>query len=169
MDGLAVAHQGYYLRMTATLLFSIYLAVNKLHVGRTTFRPDEKIMEAFGGTIPAGYYMTRDANRRLVKIPMEQAVEQGIIPAPFNTFQVIQQLQQGGGLQFDINAINFAFVQNIIALNSYGLDYLRSDPTYAQVAEGLRRQDIVDAMIDDYYKRVYREWKNIRDEKLREE
>lgn len=171
MDGLVVAPQGYYLRMTATLLFNIYLAVNNLHVGRATFRPDERIMEAFGGTIPAGYYMSRDANGRLVKIPMEDAVARGIIPAPLNTFQVIQHLQQAGGLQFDINAIHFAFVQQIVLLNSYAYEYLRSNPTYAQVAGGLRRQDIVDAMIDDYYtaKRVHREWKNIREEKIRAE
>lgn len=109
LDYCPMLKQGHALSTTSVAVFALYSRINGLMRGRYVV-PDAIMVEAFGGTIPAYYYM--DAAR---KIPMEQALSDGLIDTPLNTFQAIQIRSP----QFNPNSFGFYFYQNMITLNSF--------------------------------------------------
>jgi hypothetical protein len=100
MTSLPMVSQGYLLRNTSTMLFYIYAhAYVDPQTGQQGLqatdnaqfaRSDEVMMAAFGGQIPASFYAFRGQDGKPAKVPMSQAVAQGMVERPLNTYEVIQ-------------------------------------------------------------------------------
>lgn len=167
MDNLPMVREGFLLRNTSTMLFYIYAhAYVDPETGEQGLqakdnaqfaRSDDVMMTAFGGNIPAAFYAFRGQDGKPAKITMAQAIQQGVVQAPgLNTYQVIQVTRP----DFNPNRFNTYFYQNIAAANYYSKAALAADPTLVEVAEGLQRPDIRQAMLNEHnlVKTVSAEW-----------
>jgi len=169
MDSLQMVRQGYLLRNTATMLFFIYAHANQLQAEDNAqySKADQVMMTAFGGQIPAAFYSYMGADGKVVKVPMNQAVSQGLITAPVNTFQAITQLyppgtrnKKGEDVGFRTDRFNTYYYQNIAAANYYSRTVLAAFPEFAEVAVALRQNDVLQSMLDEHtlVKAVSDEW-----------
>lgn len=131
MDSLEYVKKGYLLRNTTTMLFYIYTHHNKLQVpGQGQFtKPDKLFKHAFGGKIPATYYVTKTDQGKQLKMLMKRAVmkeeDGGLddVKKPMNTFEVIANGAEEN--RFHADKFNVYFYQNIAAANYFsvaGLD-----------------------------------------------
>jgi hypothetical protein len=158
MTQLQMVSQGYLLRNTSTMLFYIYAHANQLQDPQNAqfARSDDVMNAAFGGQIPAAFYAFKGTDGKSAKMPMAQAVAQGVINGPMNTYQVIQVTRP----DFDPNRFNTYFYQNIAAANYYSKAALAADPALAPAAEALARDDVRAAMLAEHnvVKEVSGEW-----------
>lgn len=159
MDSLQMVSQGYLLRNTSTMLFYIYAHANQLQAQDNAqfARSDDVMMQAFGGNIPAAFYAFRGQDGKPAKIPMAQAIQQGLVQAPgLNTYQVIQLTRP----DFDPNRFNTYFYQNIAAANYYSKAALAADQNLAPAAQALQQADVRAAMLAEHniVKDVSAEW-----------
>lgn len=170
MDQLPMVKQGYLLRNTVTLLFYIYAHARALQKAENAqfAQSDDLMNQVFGGTIPAAYYSWKvNTGKTKVKkvkaldgtvseitvpaldgrkMPMDDAVAQGAIAAPLNTYDVIRVSYP----DFNPAEFNTYFYQNIAAANYYSRTALAANPRFAQVAEALARDDIRQAMLAEH-------------------
>jgi hypothetical protein len=157
MTYLPMASQGYALRSTIIKLFYIYFNANNLEDQQNAqfIQSDDLMNAAFGGDIPAGFYPFRWSDGKLDKMPMDQAVSRGFIPAPINTYQVIQATHT----DFDPGRFNKYFTQNIAAANYYS----SVDIPTLEINQALERDDIRAAMFQEYkiVKDVSAKWQAI--------
>lgn len=183
MDQLPMAKQGYLLRNTSTMLFYIYAHAQQLQAAdNAQFAKSDAVMtEAFGGQIPAAFYSYPIGDDKAAKVTMTEAVAQGLIPAPMNTYQVIAALHppgvdaNGKEVGFRPERFNTYFFQNIAAANYYSRTALAADPALAPAAAGLQQADIRAAMLNEHniVKNVSAQWhdllepgrKQVRDER----
>jgi hypothetical protein len=88
MQHLPKVQQGFLLRNTCTMLFFIYAKANHLFEDNAQFVHADNVMNtAFGGKISAMHFVLPDGN----KTYMQTAVDNGLIPAPLNTYDVIRR------------------------------------------------------------------------------
>lgn len=157
---LGMATQGYLLRNTSTMLFYIYAHANELQAADNAqfASSDQAMMTAFGGKIPAAFYSYKQGGKS-VKVPMEQAVAQGLIRAPLNTYDVIRVSHP----TFNPARFNTYFYQNIAASNYYSKAALAAEPALAAAAEALAQDDVRQAMLAEHnlVKQVSAEWHDI--------
>jgi hypothetical protein len=109
----------------------------------------------FGGDIPAAFYMFKDDTGKSVKMPMDEAVSQGIINTPMNTYQVMQVYY----LNFNPAKFDTTFFMSIAALNYYS----STDVPMPEIYQALERDDIRAAMLQEYniVKDVSTQWNKI--------
>lgn len=161
MDQLPMIRDGYLLRNASTMLFYIYAHANQLQDPQNAqfARSDAVMMDAFGGQIPAAFYSYKGADNKTAKVPMEQAVQQGLIPGPLNTYDVIRQSYP----TFDPNRFNTYYYQNIAAANYYSKAALAANPALAAAADALARDDVRQAMLNEHniIKQVSAEWHDL--------
>lgn len=157
ISNLPIAYQGYLLRNTAALLFYIYSYSNNLRDQQDPrfLRSDDLMNAAFGGDIPAAFYSFKNSNGKTVKIPMDQAVSQGLISSPLNTYEVIKSNYR----DFDPARFQSYYFQNILSLNYYSLEDIPTPEIY----QTIERDDIKDQMIleSNLVKAVRDEWRQI--------
>lgn len=99
MDSLQLAQNGYLLRNTVSnLMYTFYRQNGLAHPENGAFlRNDDPIMmEAFGGQVPAAFYRTI-INGKDIKMRMQRALDENLINAPMNTYDVVRGYQP----QFD--------------------------------------------------------------------
>lgn len=172
MESLQMASQGYLLRNTSTMLFYIYAHANGLQAEDNAqfARSDDIMMQAFGGQIPAAFLSYRGADGKPVKISMNEAVRQGIVQAPLNTYQAIASLYpvgttnlKGQDVGFRPERFNTYYYQNIAAANYYSKAALAADPALADAAAALARPDVRQAMLNEHnvVKQVSEEWHDL--------
>lgn len=147
ISNLRMATQGYLLRNTSTMLFYIYAHANNLQAQDNAqyATSDQVMMNAFGGQIAAAFFSYKDDNKT-VKIPMDVAVQQGIIQAPLNTYDVVRSTHPN----FNPARFNTYFYQNIAASNYYSKSALAAEPTLVEVVQALARDDIRQAMLNEH-------------------
>ena len=128
MDQLPLAKAGYLLRNTITMLFYIYAHNNNLQDPENAqiAKSDDYMTAAFGGNIAATFYSSRGSDGKISKIPMDQAVRDGLIDGPWNTYEVISDLypagtrnKKGQDVAFNKDRFNTYYYQNIAAANYY--------------------------------------------------
>jgi len=174
MDSLPMASQGYLLRNTSTMLFYIYAHANQLQAEDNAqyARSDEVMMQAFGGDIPASWLSYRGVDTKPVKVSMTDAINQGIVQQPMNTYQVISNLYPPGTMNnrtppqdvgFRPERFNTYYYQNIAAANYYSKAALSANPALADAATALARDDVRQAMLREHniVKQVSDEWHDI--------
>lgn len=158
MDQLDMAKQGYLLRNTSTMLFYIYAHAQNLQAQDNAqfARADDVMNEAFGADIPAAFYSYRGADGKTIKVPMNEAINSGVIKDPLNTFQVIQQMHP----DFNPDRFNTYFFQNIAAANYYSRAALLQDTNLVQAAKALDRADVRQSMLEEHnmVKAVSAQW-----------
>ena len=152
MDSLPLARQGYLLWGSAINLLRIYANANQL-IRRErpyTIRSDELMNTAFNGNIPAAFYMYRDQNNARRKVPMEDAVEQGLIAGPMNTYQVISDLYPVGrlnarGQDMGFNPQEFIsyYVSNIVSANTSRADDIINDRRYVDILAQILNESVI--------------------------
>lgn len=162
MDSLPRAQQGYLLRNTSTMLFYIYAHANQLQDAENAqfARSDAIMNESFGGAIPAAFYSVRGGDGKTVKVSMDEAVRQGAIQAPLNTYQVIQVTHP----EFNPQRFNTYFFQNIAAANYYSRNALAAEQGgLAAQAAVLNQPDIRQAMLNEHniVKQVSAQWHDL--------
>jgi len=172
MDSLPMASQGYLLRNTSTMLFYIYAHANQLQAAdNAQYARSDNIMDAaFGGNIPASFLTYRGADGKQVKVPMGQAVADGIVQRALNTYEVITSMYPPGTLNkkgvdvgFNSQRFNTYYYQNIAAANYYSKAALAADANLAAAAQALGQNDIRGAMLQEHnlVKAVSEEWHDI--------
>lgn len=161
MGSLAMVQQGYLLRNTSTMLFYIYAHANQLQLADNAqfARSDDVMMGAFGGQIAASFFSYKTADGKTAKVSMAQAVQQGLIGGPMNTYDVIRQSYP----TFNPERFNTYYYQNIAAANYYSKAALAADATLAPAAQALAREDVRAAMLQEHnvVKAVSQEWHDI--------
>lgn len=175
MSQLPRAQQGYLLRNTCTMLFYIYSRQNSLqNPDNAQFtRSDEHMNAAFGGTIaasfwsidtPVGQGTTKKGKvftkYNKVKVPMGQAVADGIIPAVLNTYGIIEsKFPFANGEGFDpqnrtgqnpTGYFNTYFYQNIASLNQFNRTTLRTSPEYAAIFAEIESPAVRQDMLNEH-------------------
>jgi hypothetical protein len=143
IDSLEVGLVGYLQRDTLSRLMRIYaLRNNILDPNNSTYIiPDDYMQTYFNGEIPALFYYYRDNFNKINKMLMVDAIEEGIIQAPMNTFQVIQNCWP------EFNPAHFPtfFIINIISVNSLSTGFLDQHlniPEYAMIYENINSPNI---------------------------
>ena len=161
MDSLPLIRQGYSLRNSITMLFYIYVYVNQLQNPQNAqlTRSDQVMRAAFDGQIPASFYSYRDENGRSTKITMNQAVTQGLISGPMNTYDVIRQTYP----DFRSASFNTYYFQNIASLNYYSRANLLADPVLQPAAAFFDDPNIQAAMVREHQtiKDVIARWQEV--------
>jgi hypothetical protein len=184
MDQLALVKQGYLLRNTCTMLFYVYARQNQLQAENAQLTRSDDLMNAvFGNDIPAAFWsidtlvgQTRDDAGNLVnkynktKVRMEDAVAQGLISAPMNSYQVVEtKFPFANGEGFDpqnktgqnpSGNFNTYFYQNIASLNQFNRTALRADPALAATADFIDQAATRQAMLaeHDIVKQTSAQW-----------
>jgi len=155
MTQLRYVSEGYLLRNTITMLFYIYAHNNNLQDPQNAqfARSDDVMTAAFGGEVPATFYVYRGNDGKKVKIPMEQAVSEGLVTAPMNTYQVVQLSHP----DFNPARFNTYHYQGIASVNYYSKDVLANQPA---LVDALQRGDVRAAMLQEHtiVKGVSAEW-----------
>ena len=154
MSVLPILHKGYLTVRYITRLFELYILINMKN--EIIFKSDDIMDYAFGGDIPAVFYLYRDENGTLYKMPMTYALEQRLISHPLNTYEVIKNVVYG----FNKNKFNRTYITYIISANSYYLnDLIEPYPgaydsttfnTLEQIISHLEKHDIRTALEDEY-------------------
>lgn len=160
LDSLQVAQQGYMLRSTATELIWLYIVANGLqNLNNGTVGYDTNFTHCFGDLIPAVYYAYRDANGRTERMIMTDALAQGLITAPMNTYQVLRNIHP----ELDIDAISPFYFHSIVSFNVQSAKQLEGQPEFAPVIAALGDAAVRQAMLQDYHivKQALAEWKEI--------
>lgn len=160
-DSIPIVEQGYLLRNTCPMLFYIYAHTNQLEDRQNPqfTRSDDVMMAAFGGDIPAAFYKYRGTDGKLHKIRMDQAIQQGLITAPMNTYDVIRQSHP----TFNPQRFETYYFQKFAAANYYSRVALGADPALEPIAQALEREDIRAAMLQEHniVKAARTGWHNI--------
>lgn len=170
MENLGMVQQGYLLRNTTTMLFYIYAHAMDLQnaANAQLARSDNVMNEAFGGAIAAAFYSYPDPSGRtkktksgdqvpvILKTTMAQALAQGLIAAPLNTYDVIRVTHP----DFNPAQFNTYYYQNIAAANYYSRAALLADPDLAVAGEALQQDNVRQAMLNEHniVKQVSAEW-----------
>lgn len=161
MKRLPLASSGLLLRNTATMLFYIYSHVNNLEDPSNTqiIKPNELFISTFNGSIPASFYSYSDtigSRSKVVKIPMDKAVSDGIISEPLSTFDVIKRRYP------DFNGERFKsyYFQNITALNYFTASNLADNKSMAEAYDSLQSEEVRKGMLEEHkiVKEVCEEW-----------
>ena len=152
MKSLPMASKGYLLRNTCTMLFYIYALINKLLY--TNIRPgawcrsDAIMMETFNGDIPASFY-SYQVEGRYTKIPMVQAVADGLVSHHLNTYQILEAYypptDESG---FHSDEFPSYYFLNIAALNYFSNKAL--GPDRADIASSLQSDENRQAMLNEH-------------------
>lgn len=108
IDLFPMMKQGYALNSSLLSLFSLYINFNELIQGQQVIS-DELMNVAFNSNIPSCFYYQEKM------IPMKDAVEQELIDAPLNTFQVIQSKVP----RFNPKRFQSQFLRTIQILNCF--------------------------------------------------
>jgi hypothetical protein len=86
INQLPLLNRGYSLRQSLHALMQIYSIMN-LRANHGMIYPDYYMNSIFGGTIPAIYYMYRPGQDQLRKISMQDAINEGLIDHPLNSYE----------------------------------------------------------------------------------
>lgn len=148
MNQLPMVQQRYLLRNSSMLLLYTYSYNNSLHdcTDRRFIYPDEIIMTAFGGNIPAAAYMYKDEQGKSHKVHMDSAVSQGLIPKPMNTFEVIKTMYP----EFDPKRFRTLFFLTMAMLNYHTAKSLQLDENLLPVLEVMQQENVKEAMRGEY-------------------
>jgi hypothetical protein len=127
LDYFPLLKQGHALKQTVSHILMIYSDINGLLL-EDTIGPDRTIVDAFAGVIPAGYYFVNNPSTRLsgssiTKITMEQAVNDGFIIEPMNTFQVIKTIDA----EFNPDKLDSVDRDYLIWLNSISYNKIKNN------------------------------------------
>jgi hypothetical protein len=101
--------------------------------------PDAFFFTMFGGNIPAFKYLYRDDQNINRRIPMQDAVNQGLIDEPMNTFQVMQNVDPN----FNPNRFPIDDFFEIVYLNS------QDEEDLPELTELIDDEKFSDALIDE--------------------
>lgn len=121
LQNLPICQDGIMLTCTLIRLFEIYILHNM--VKEVVFVPDTRMNYAFGGTIPASFYLYKDCGGNVHKIPMIYAVERGIITKELNTYEVLERIIVG----FNRKKIHRSYIKYFIMAGTYGLNDMDLD------------------------------------------
>jgi len=170
---LTMAQQGYLLRNTTTMLFYIYAHAMDLQEGNNAqyARSDAVMDQAFGGDIPAAFYVYPEPSNKtkknksgkvspvLLKVTMDQAVAMGLIPRSLNTYDMIKVAHP----DFTPDRFKTYSYQNIAAANYFSKAALSADPNLAIPAGALGTKEVRAAMLEEHniVKEVSAEWRNL--------
>jgi hypothetical protein len=158
MDSLGMVQQGVLLRNTITMLFYTYSHASNLQDARDASfsRADAHMTAAFGGQIAASHYPVADANGKSVNIPMAQAVAEGRIANPMNTFEILTERfrghvdKKGRPSSFEPARLHNYFTQNIYALNYFSRQAAAATPDIAGIVTSLDAPDVRAAMLQEH-------------------
>lgn len=146
MDFFPLLKQGYALRSILSTFNDNYTRAHNLQDPNNPrfIIPDALYNESFGGNISAGLFSYRDVGGKLTNIPMEEAVDSGLISNYLNTYQVMESLYPQGtinqsGQAGDFNPQRFPiyFYQTINSLN------------YTKIGVETLNQDVIDSLIEE--------------------
>lgn len=179
MSYLPMVQQGFLQRNTATMLFFIYAHNNGLQWEQNAqfARADQIMVDAFGGIIAASFFSffngeeTASGEKKISKIPMQQAIDQKMIDRPWNEFEIITSLyppgqtfnKKGEDVGFRIERFNTYYYQNIAAGNYYSKPTLLKFPQFEQIAAFLDEPENRRSMLAEHtlVKEVSLEWLTI--------
>ena len=116
INELPLLNRGYALRTSISTLIQIYIRIN-LHVNLGIIDTDDYMNLIFGGEIPASYYRHQGDDR--FKIPMKEAVDQGLVDHPLNTYESLDIL--------DNDTLPYYTIQRIIAVNTLSINGLDAE------------------------------------------
>ena len=170
INNLPFVKDGYLLRNTSTMLFYIYAHVNNLQAeDNAQYARSDELMDAlFGGEYPATNFSYKGQDGKIHKMLMTQAVETGLIPQPYNTYDVISmsypvgtKTKKGLEVGFTKERFNTYYYQNIAAANYFTKAVLNSNPDYAAVANAIAGDDVRQGMLNEHnlVKTVSEKWK----------
>jgi hypothetical protein len=106
IEQLPLLQDGYALEHTCIILGYIYILANRLQ--NITVASDDHMFECFGGRLPAKYIFYGGS-----RITMEQALDEGIIDRPLNTYEAISRTDWG----FNPNSFKLDKLSAIVGLN----------------------------------------------------
>lgn len=149
MDRLPLAKSGKILRNGLTMLFYLYVRANNLQMedNASFTRVDDHWRNCFGGNIPSAFFLFReDANGKIPKIPMADAVEKGYTKTPLNTFDALSLSRP----EFNREEFNTYYFQNIAAANYFPVSTLKGNESMAGIVADLENPEIRAQMLAEH-------------------
>ncbi len=165
---LQLVKTGYILHNTITMLFFIYTHANQLQKENAQFTKSDAHMDAaFEGKHPAAFYTSKVGGKKTLKITMNEAVAQGIVSEPLNTYAIISKLfppghtnKSGTSAAFDKNDFNTYYFQSIASLNYFSREDMADLEQLLPALNYIETSDAKQVMLLDHniIKAVSKEW-----------
>lgn len=138
LDYFPMLKQGYALTRTVREVMRMYAITRDLE-SIYEFRPDELMMAAFNGNIPAYKYKWGNPG-----ITMQDAVKRGLTPIYLNSFQVLEKEANAEGNNFNPNIVDINDLRTIILLNCVSL---WNDPEFQRY---IQNEDFANSLQDEH-------------------